>query len=213
MLFRSLSLLTWGLAVALFNLLALRGTSYSPFLGVFLDVGLILAVAELGWGAVHRAAVARVCQIPLSGALGEARFETEGYLDTGNHLRDPVSRRPVVVLDYGLIRPLLTPEARAFIEAVADGAPLPPLPPDDPWTTRLRVIPYRSVQRHSGLMPGLRADAVWLGQGKASVCHRSIVIGLNLAGGLGRDCRALIPPAMWSTSLVPASTAGKGVRG
>lgn len=209
-----LSLAAWGLASTVFYFLALRGTSFSPFLAVFLEIGLILAVAELGWGAVHRAAVVRVCQIPFSCLLGEIRLETEGYLDTGNHLRDPVSRRPVVVLDYGLIRPLLTPEARAFIEAVADDAPLPPLPPGDPWSTRLRVIPYRSVQRHSTLMPGLRADTVWLGKGTTCICHRSVVIGLEVAGGLGKEeCRALIPPAMWSTSLMPASAAGKGVRG
>ncbi len=205
-----LSLAAWGLASALFYFLALRGMSFSPFLAVFLEVGLVLAVAELGWGAVHRAAVARVCQIPLSCALGEIRLETEGYLDTGNHLKDPVSRRPVVVLDYGLMRPFLTPEARAFIEAVAEGSPLPSLPASDPWTTRLRVIPYRSIQRHSGLMPGLRTDTVRLGKGTASVCHKSVVIGLELAGGLGKEeVRALIPPALWSTSLMPAQPPGR----
>lgn len=204
MAFVFLSLLTWGLANVVFYQLTLRGHAFSPLLCVLLEIGAALVVAEVGWGAVHRQAVARVCQVPVTFVLGEVVLEIEGYLDTGNHLHDPVTRKPVVVLDYAVVRSFLTPAARAFIEAVAEGGNLPPVPVDDPWLARLRLIPYRSVQRRSGLMPGLRADEVRLGRGERSVSHRSVVLGLELAGGLGKDgCRALVPPVLWS--WLPAS--------
>ena len=193
-----LALLTWGLANTVFYFLSLRGYGFSPFLCVLVEIGFTLGVAELGWGAVHRQAMARVCQVPLVLELGHISLETEAFLDTGNHLRDPVTRRPVVVVDYSLVREALTPAARAFIEAVADGGALPQLPPEDPWLPRMRVIPYRSVQRRSSLMPGLRADRISLGRGAHAVSHVSVVVGLEVAGGLANEeCHALVPPALW----------------
>ena len=195
------AILTWGLASTVRYYLHLLGYSFSPFFFVILEAGLALTVAELGWGAVHRQAMARVCQVPLTIEMGDFLLATEGYFDTGNRLRDPMTRRPVIVLDYLLIREALTPAARAFVEAMAEGGAPPLLPPDDPWLPRLRVIPYRTVERRSGLMPGLRVDRIHLGKGKLAVSHRSLVIGLELAGGLAREeCRALVPPALWSWS-------------
>ncbi|MGQ9778473.1 MAG: sigma-E processing peptidase SpoIIGA [Bacillota bacterium] len=194
-----LALLAWGLAGAVFYFAAAHGRSFSPFFCTFLEIGLGLAAAELGWGVLHRAALAGACRVDLSLKVGSFTLETEGYFDTGNHLLDPFTHRPVVVLDYGLIRRALSPAARSFIEAVAEGASLPFLPPDDPWLTRLRVVPYRSVERRLGLLPGVRVDEIRLRRRNLTVTHRMMVVGLERIGVLGAEgCRALVPPALWS---------------
>ncbi|MGE5528031.1 MAG: sigma-E processing peptidase SpoIIGA [Patescibacteria group bacterium] len=195
--FLFLTLLTYGLGNALFYFLRLQGLAFSRLSCILLEIGLALAVVELGWGAVHRQVVARICRIPLRLIFGDFSLPTEGYLDTGNRLRDPMTGRPVVVLDYALIRDALTPAARDFVKAVADGGDPPGLPADDPWFARLRIIPYRTVQRRLGLMPGLRADEIRLGDGGRQVAHRAVVAGLEIHGGLRDDCRVLVPPELW----------------
>lgn len=202
-----LALLTYGLANAFLELLKLRAQAFSPFFLVLLEVGLTLAVGEIGWGVVHRRAVAGLCRIPMAVKIGPIELTLYGYLDTGNHLRDPLTQRPVVVLDYAAIREHLSVEARTFIESIGRGGNLEELPADDPWTTRIRVIPYRSVQKEAGLMPGLRTDLVRLGRGGEGRSFGSLVVGLDLSGGLGDDdCRALVPPGLWSEDLT-----GKGL--
>jgi len=197
-----LALLAWGLAGAVFYFAAAHGRSFSPFFCTFLEMGLGLAAAELGWGVLHRAALAGACRVNLRLKVGNLTLETEGYFDTGNHLLDPFTRRPVVVLDYGLIRRALSPAARSFVEAVAEGKPFPALPPDDPWLTRLRVVPYRSVERRHGLLPGLRVDEIRLRRRRLTVTHRMMVVGLERVGLLGAEgCRALVPPTLWSEGV------------
>lgn len=195
-----LALIAWGMASATLYFAALRGRSFSPFFCTLLEIGLVLAVGELGWGILLRAAVAEACKVSVVFAVDGLRVETEGYLDTGNHLRDPFTRRPVAVVDYGLIRAALTPAARSLVEAIAEGNPPPPLAPeDDPWLARLRVVPYRSVERRLGLLPALRVDELRLRRRGVTVTHRAPVVGLERVGVLGRDgCRALIPPSLWS---------------
>lgn len=201
-----LALLTYGLAYTFLELLKLRGYAFSPLFLVLLEIGLTLAVGEIGWGVVHRRAVAGLCRIPLAVKIGPIDLTLCGYLDTGNHLRDPLTKKPVVVLDYAAIREHLSVEARTFIESVGRGDDLPDLPADDPWTTRIRIIPYRSVQKEAGLMPGLRTDLIRLGRDGDGRSFRSLVVGLDLSGGLGdEDCRALVPPSLWSEELTGAA--------
>lgn len=203
--FLIVAILSYGLANAFYYLLAGLHRSFSGFFLLLLQIGLALGVAEMGWGAVHRQAILRLCRVPLLIELGHLSVETVGYLDTGNHLCDPVTRHPVIILDYHVVRDLLTPGARSFVEAVAESADPPDLPEDDPWTLRLRILPYRAVQRRAGLLPGLRADRVCLGEGDRRVCRGPAIVALEMAGHLRHDAyRALVPPGLWSWAAVPA---------
>lgn len=101
-----------------------------------------------------------------------------GFVDTGNALRDPLTRRPVIVAEYELIRDCLPQEIcdafnankgeEAFLGAVLSSA----------WANRIRMIPYRSVGRRHGMMVGLRADEVLLKMGKEEMKHRDLVVGI-----------------------------------
>ncbi|MGE5550316.1 MAG: sigma-E processing peptidase SpoIIGA [Bacteroidota bacterium] len=191
------ALLTYGTANIVFYFFATFIHRASRLLYISLQAGLALTIGELGWGVVHERAMAKVCQVPLTLDLGPARLETEGLLDTGNQLCDPVSRKPVVVLDYSLVKGILSDPARAFIEALAEGGSPPELPAEDPWFPRMRVIPYRTIQNNAGLMPGIRADRIWVGRDDRGLCHTSVIVGLEMAGGLNASCPALVPPVLW----------------
>lgn len=194
--FATFSLLSWGLANAVVYFTALSHRPFNQYQFALWEIGITLIVAELGWGILHRRMIARVCRIPLVLNMGSFTLEAEGYLDTGNHLCDPIFRKPVIILDYTLIRDALTPASRCFIESVTDGHDLPTMPADDPWLSRLRVIPYAGVNSR-GLMPGLRAEEVRLGPEGDSVMHHAMVIGLETGGRFAGECQALVPPALW----------------
>jgi stage II sporulation protein GA (sporulation sigma-E factor processing peptidase) len=101
-----------------------------------------------------------------------------GFVDTGNALRDPLTRRPVIVAEYGLIRDCLPQEiCRTFDPGTGEddflGAVL-----SSAWANRIRMIPYRSVGRRHGMMVGLRADEVLLNMGQEEIKHRDLVVGI-----------------------------------
>lgn len=91
-----------------------------------------------------------------------ARTSIRALMDTGNSLNDPVSHRPVILVEYGEIKTLLPPEVAALYRRedtpaidelilAAQGTEL---------ERRMRVIPYHSVGREKGMLLGFRPDWV-----------------------------------------------------
>ena len=101
-----------------------------------------------------------------------------GFVDTGNALRDPLTRRPVIVAEYGLIRDCLPQEiGRVFDTGAGEDDFLGALV-SSAWASRIRMIPYRSVGRRHGMMVGVRADEVLLNMGQEEIKHRDLVVGI-----------------------------------
>lgn len=122
-----------------------------------------------------------------------------GLLDTGNQLTDPLSRLPVMVMETSLWQPYLPDsvggqgngsEADNLILAWTE---------DDSflWRDRLRLVPYRGINKGSQFMLALKPDEVTVRlNGRETVTER-VLIGLD-AGRLSAEgvYRAIIHPAL-----------------
>lgn len=119
-----------------------------------------------------------------------------GFLDTGNGLQDPLTCRPVIVAEYGLLKECLPPdlcdafmrcEEEELLAAVCSSS----------WAFRMRLIPYRSVGQKQGIMVGLRADEVVVRMGARDIKHHDLVVGV-FQDRLSNDdsYRMLIPPPL-----------------
>lgn len=123
----------------------------------------------------------------------------QALLDTGNQLCDPLSKKPVIVVETGVLKDLLPP---SILEAVAGSEEinLPALTCriNEEWSGRLRLIPFNSVGRTHGMMLGLRPDGVEIRNKKKAIYCKDVVIGL-----INRDLskedkyQALLHPALF----------------
>jgi stage II sporulation protein GA (sporulation sigma-E factor processing peptidase) len=136
----------------------------------------------------------RLCQRRAKGARAEltltlaARHLTvRGLVDTGNLLTDPVSGRPVVILDKKLAAGWLPPPLRDLGEA--DLSRLP-----HELARRVRLIPARSVTGASMLV-AILPDAAALDAGRGPLPVELAVVALQM-GDLPADCGALLPAAI-----------------
>ena len=68
-------------------------------------------------------------------------MKAKALLDTGNHLREPLTNRPVIIVEKTLLKQIMT---RELLE----------------YTTRIKVIPYRSIGKEHGTMYGLVLDGL-----------------------------------------------------
>jgi len=90
------------------------------------------------------------------------QVQVDALLDTGNQLRDPVTKQAVIVVEYGVLKPLLPVEMQVLFDEMRE--------PDvwhilgslgeNPWRSRFNVIPFNSLGRTNGLMVGFRPDEV-----------------------------------------------------
>jgi stage II sporulation protein GA (sporulation sigma-E factor processing peptidase) len=107
--------------------------------------------------------------------LGGVRVSLKVLWDSGNLLRDPVLRRPVIVVELAVLWAMLPEEVLAWCVALLDGR-LEPIPSS--WTGRLGVVQFSSIGG-SGMIPVIRPETVRAWQpGRGFVTLMPTMLGL-----------------------------------
>ncbi len=142
-------------------------------------VALLLAIPRLVEAARRRLSLERLL-LPVEVGIGGQRVTLTGLVDTGNRLRDPLTRSPVLVVELSALRGILPPEvtqaytgeASAVLETARRLARLPG------WSTRLRLLPFATLGKRHGLLLGFRPDFVAVWHGRERVETRDATVAL-----------------------------------
>lgn len=120
----------------------------------------------------------------------------QGLLDTGNRLSDPLTRLPVMVMEASLWEGQLPASWKGRLtQSGADKLLLEADGQSFAWQDRMRLVPYRGVNRGSSFMLALKPDLVRIKLGEETYQSKRVLIGLD-GGTLSGDgaYRAIIHP-------------------
>lgn len=152
-----------GGVMALLSVLGGRG---GPVSGLPVALLLSIAAAVAAGRSLWRMWRRRPAPAPLYVTLGlacEGRIvRLPALVDTGNQLRDPLTGTAVVVVEEAAVAPLVPHGLRAAIAGGADIVAWARAATACGWHDRLRIVPFASVGRERGFLPGFRPDALWL---------------------------------------------------
>ncbi|GAB6181900.1 sigma-E processing peptidase SpoIIGA [Desulfotomaculum defluvii] len=153
-------LLSTNLNVTSENLIL--STNYQKWLVLLTTIVVAFCVGK--WGALlWRKKMGQMNnKIPLTVYLAGNKVSVEALVDTGNHLVEPISQRPVIIIEYEAIKPLLPKEISCLYadDLFQDGATLLTLLSDSPFIHRLRLIPFQSLGNEHGMLLGIRPDEI-----------------------------------------------------
>lgn len=130
--------------------------------------------------------------------IGDKTIMCTGLFDTGNQLSDPLSRTPVMVMEASLWESELPP---AWCEKLAEGEPDKLIMElgeiDFEWQDRLRLVPYRGVNRGAAFMLALKPDSVRIELGGKEYFSTKVLIGFDGGKLSGEGAyRAIIHPSL-----------------
>lgn len=157
-----------------------------------------LYVYRAAWTQKRRTAEARTHLAEVTVTIGESVRTCVGLIDTGNQLYDPLSRSPVMVMEAAMWSDDL-PAAwldgikKAQVDrliAELDGEAFK-------WQERLRLVPYRGINRGTQFMLALKPDAVSVEREGQVYESRKVLVGLD-GGKLASDgtYQAIIHPSL-----------------
>lgn len=87
----------------------------------------------------------------------------EALLDTGNKVYDPVSKCPVIIAEYAVLKMLLPEEiSKCYSEKEDDITCIVQAASKCEFGTRIRLIPYHSLGNPNGILLGFKADGVYI---------------------------------------------------
>lgn len=121
----------------------------------------------------------------------------EGLIDTGNDLREPISRNPVIIAELSSLSALLPQYLYGDIKKYAATDPISVIErcSNEMWKMRLRLLPFSSIGG-AGILLGFKPDMVIV-EGDENIYTNEVVICIY-DNKLAADCgaRAIINPAV-----------------
>ncbi|MCR1898027.1 sigma-E processing peptidase SpoIIGA [Irregularibacter muris] len=88
--------------------------------------------------------------------------ELKGLFDTANFLNDPISKSPVIVVEYSIIKDVLPIEIREIFNEnqEKDFEHISQVLIHSDWINRFRMIPFTSLGEKNGLLVGFKTDKI-----------------------------------------------------
>ncbi|MCL1844816.1 MAG: sigma-E processing peptidase SpoIIGA [Defluviitaleaceae bacterium] len=109
-------------------------------------------------------------------ALGSTDCTFDALVDTGHSLKEPLSQCPVIIAEFGEIKPLLPNCLQVLFEENLENDLTVLLSiREEAFYNRIRMIPFTSLGRKSGMLIGFRPDKVTL---EGVEKNADIVIGI-----------------------------------
>lgn len=130
--------------------------------------------------------------------IGDQQRTCIGLIDTGNQLYDPLTRTPVMVVEASVWQDDLPASwlqsiREAQVDRLVAGIG------EDPfiWQDRLRLVPYRGINRGSQFMLALKPDSVRIEREGLVYVSQKVLVGLD-GGKLATDnaYQAIIHPSL-----------------
>lgn len=169
-----------------------------PF-GILISIVTILIIAELGWGVIHQRIIHSVYQLPLEITCGEKSVMIRALIDTGNNLRDPLSRQPVIIVEHEAVASLIPQTIVKAVRSLENGdlTSIDRIVEEQEWAARLRIIPFSSIGKENGLLIGFRPDRVRFVNGASGDLDVQPIIALHprILDPEG-EYEALVPPTV-----------------
>lgn len=110
----------------------------------------------------------------------DTKIEIEALLDTGNKVYDPITKHPVIIVEYKMLKSLLPENIQAaYGGGVEDIGFLVKESRECDFGTRIRVIPYHSLGNPNGILLGFKPDQVHISKDNVKwEAVQNIIIGI-----------------------------------
>ena len=200
LLFYFLTFMTVGISMGIFSATQIWGLSeLRPWQFMLINLSSLCLVAEIGWGLVHETIWTRTCLLNIRVYFDEEGIDLKTLVDTGNFLRDTISRAPVIIISFAMVEKFLSADLRRFITDMMKGDV--PHPEDElKWGSKLRFIPLASVNHRGGMLVGIVPERIEVG-GKAENTLESVVVGFSEQRFPEGEYYGLFPGVLLNESL------------
>lgn len=130
--------------------------------------------------------------------IGDFVYRCQGLVDTGNQLYDPLTRTPVMIVEAAMWKDVIPEVWLTHIRAAETDRMIAAMGENDfIWQDRLRLVPFRGVNRTTQFILAIKPDRVTVRYEEVSRETGRVLVGLD-GGRLSRDgsYHAIIHPML-----------------
>lgn len=114
--------------------------------------------------------------------FGNKQATVTAIVDTGNFLRDPISKLPVVVIESAKLDGVFPSSILNSINNIIKGQEVEL----GEYSSKIRMIPFKSLGRENGLLLGIKVDEIEVEYQDIQYKHKDVIVGIY-NGNLSRN--------------------------
>ena len=115
--------------------------------------------------------------------IEEKNIELKALLDTGNLLKDPINKVPVIVAEKDKFTNFISKEVLDNLEQILGGDKNNLLENiGEEYVKRIRIIPFSSIGKQNGLMLGIKIDKVIIKsieENEETIVKKNVIVALS----------------------------------
>jgi stage II sporulation protein GA (sporulation sigma-E factor processing peptidase) len=113
-------------------------------------------------------------------------FSTFGYIDSGNQLVDPLTKRPVVICDESFLIQWFEQEEWDQLKQAAEEINVDKIPAG--WEEHIKIVPFQGVEGKSNLLFTIKPDELTIFYEGQRIVSTKLLVGIQFAA-LTKDKR------------------------
>ncbi|GAF15152.1 LOW QUALITY PROTEIN: sporulation sigma-E factor processing peptidase [Bacillus sp. JCM 19045] len=103
--------------------------------------------------------------------IASATLSLTGLVDTGNQLKDPITKTPVMIIEASLLHPFLERKQEDIMKFTAEDE-------STLLMNRVRIIPFKAIGQNDRFIAALKPDQVTITHSDASFEVTNVLLGL-----------------------------------
>ncbi|MFD1360255.1 sigma-E processing peptidase SpoIIGA [Lentibacillus salinarum] len=129
----------------------------------------------------HAAEKIRYDQLcPITIQIEQISYATTAYIDSGNQLSDPLTKKPVIVCDEYFLTQWFSEDEWEMLKAAHDDLDFSRVP--NGWEKRLQIVPFQGVEGNRTFMLAIKPDHITIVYSDEAIRTRKVLIGIQFAG-------------------------------
>lgn len=154
-----------------------EGLQFRELLLLVLLSGSIVAVLSAGFRQLQKEQKQEIYQISLY--FEDQNIYGIGFVDTGNFLKEPMSRRPVAVAAADWIQPVLSEEYRELVSAYLETGKINYDLIAEKELRKARWIPFQAVGQQQGELLGIQCEQMIIRRDNDCMTRKNVMIGIS----------------------------------
>ncbi len=164
---------------------------------IFISCGVAYILIQFCWGYIQEQLSKEKIFMDVSIEINAKKADLKGIVDTGNSLMDPISKYPVIIVEYNAIKDILPTEIKAVLlsNQISNLEEIIAQLSGSSWVTRFRIIPYQALGTENGILIGFKPDNVLIFNNECHKYSKEIIIAIyNKSLSKTGDYKALLHP-------------------
>lgn len=123
----------------------------------------------------YKRSLSKICEVTIS--LNCRQLKLRGLVDTGNSLVEPISKKPVNIVPFEVIKELLTQKQISYIKTFLEYG-MEDIDVEWDELNKICYVPYCSVGKKNGLLPAIKVEKINIIHGEKVIEITKPMIGI-----------------------------------